>query len=106
MSRDPNSHDVTMPQLECPTCGAPTEIIDRFTLYGVPEPVDHVKVRCVVGHWYTIPTDWVPSAGRDSQVDVSSRRSAVHDDRQSVSPFSSTSCRRLGRPSTEVAKRS
>ena len=105
MTGDPNSEDVTIPELDCPKCGWPTEIIDRFTLHGVPAPVDHVKVRCIVGHWFTIPTDWLASTGRDSQVDVRSRCPAVNDHRQSVSPFSSTSCRRLGRPSAEAAER-
>jgi hypothetical protein len=49
-------------QHDCPGCGAPMEIIDRFTLYGVPAPVEHVKVRCVLGHWYTIPTDWLATS--------------------------------------------
>jgi hypothetical protein len=42
---------------DCPSCGMPTEVIDRFTLTGVPAAAEHIKVRCVVGHWYTIPTD-------------------------------------------------
>ena len=32
------------PLLECPTCGLPAEIIDRFTLDGAPAPVEHVKL--------------------------------------------------------------
>jgi len=44
-------------EFDCPTCGAPTEVIDRFTLWGVPADVEHIKVRCVVGHWFTLPTD-------------------------------------------------
>ena len=46
--------------VDCPTCGLPAEITDRFTLDGVPEPVDHVKVVCVRRHWYTLPVDMVP----------------------------------------------
>ena len=46
--------------VDCPTCGLPAEITDRFTLDGVPEPVDHVKVVCVGRHWYTLPVDMVP----------------------------------------------
>ena len=43
--------------VDCPTCGLPAEITDRFTLDGVPGPVDHVKVVCVRRHWYTLPAD-------------------------------------------------
>ncbi len=46
--------------VDCPTCGLPAEVTDRFTLDGVPEPVDHVKVVCVRRHWYTLPLDMVP----------------------------------------------
>jgi hypothetical protein len=58
---DLNPQIVTRIALDCPGCAAPAEIIDRFTLYGAPAPVEHVKVRCVLGHWYTIPTDWLAS---------------------------------------------
>lgn len=47
----------TDPLLECPNCGLPAEIIDRFTLDGVPTPVEHVKFVCVNRHWYTLPVD-------------------------------------------------
>jgi hypothetical protein len=43
--------------LNCPTCGLPAEITDRFTLAGAPEPVEHVKLMCVRRHWYTLPAD-------------------------------------------------
>jgi len=33
--------------LECPACGLPAEIADRFTLGGAPDPVEHVKLVCV-----------------------------------------------------------
>jgi hypothetical protein len=43
--------------VDCPTCGLPAEITDRFSLGGAPEPVEHVKVMCVRRHWYTLPVD-------------------------------------------------
>lgn len=49
-----DDHD---PLLECPTCGLPAEITDRFTLDGAPAPVKHVKLVCVKRHWYTLPVD-------------------------------------------------
>ena len=48
------------PMVECPTCGLPAEVTDRFMLDGAPGPVEHVKIACVARHWYTLPTDWVP----------------------------------------------
>lgn len=45
------------PHMNCPTCGLPAEITDRFILDGVPTPVEHVKLVCVKGHWYTAPVD-------------------------------------------------
>lgn len=50
------------PLLECPACGLLAEITDRFTLDGVPTPVEHVKVVCVKRHWYTLPIDQVSIA--------------------------------------------
>ena len=47
------------PLLDCPSCGLPAAITDRFTLGGVPGPVEHVKIGCVAGHWYTLPVDYV-----------------------------------------------
>ena len=45
---------------ECPTCGLPAHIEDRFTLAGAPSPVEHVKLVCVAGHWCTPPVDQLP----------------------------------------------
>jgi hypothetical protein len=43
--------------LDCPLCGLPAEIVARFTFDGSPGPVEHVKVLCVGGHWFTLPVD-------------------------------------------------
>lgn len=43
--------------LDCPACGLPAEIVARFTLDGSPLPVEHVKIACVGGHWFTLPVD-------------------------------------------------
>ena len=47
------------PLLECPSCGLPAEIIDRFTLDAAPTPVEHIKLVCVNRHWYTLPVDGI-----------------------------------------------
>ena len=66
--RENSTEDLPAPDLEldCPTCGAPMEVIDRFTLRGVPEDVEHVKVRCIVGHWFTPMTESLVKADRDA----------------------------------------
>lgn len=48
------------PLLECPDCGLPAEITDHFTLDGAPCPVEHVKIVCVMRHWFTLPSDQLP----------------------------------------------
>jgi len=45
------------PLVECPACGLPAEITDRFVLDGSPGPVEHVKVVCVSRHWFTLPVE-------------------------------------------------
>ena len=46
--------------LRCAQCGLPATITDRFTLNGSPEPVEHAKLVCVVGHWFTPPIEALP----------------------------------------------
>jgi hypothetical protein len=53
--------------VDCPACGLPAEITDRFTLGGAPGPVEHVKLVCVRRHWYTLPVDMVPMSKYMSQ---------------------------------------
>jgi len=50
---------------ECPACGLPAEIADRFTLGGAPDPVEHVKLVCVARHWFTVPVDHLSTAATD-----------------------------------------
>jgi hypothetical protein len=45
------------PLHDCPSCGLPAAITDRFTLGGAPSPVEHVKLVCVAGHWSTPPVE-------------------------------------------------
>jgi hypothetical protein len=41
----------------CPECGAPAEVIDRFALESTDGPIEHVRVQCVVRHWFLLPTE-------------------------------------------------
>jgi hypothetical protein len=73
-----NEEFATGTLVDCPSCGLPAEITDRFTLGGVPEPVEHVKVVCVRRHWYTLPVDMVsltePPVERASTSGMTPRR--------------------------------
>jgi hypothetical protein len=64
------------PLLECPTCGLPAEVTDRFTLGGAPGPVEHVKLVCVAGHRCTPPVDRLPAT--ESHAAKRTRGSAGH----------------------------
>ena len=63
MFHDLNHEAPTGHEYDCPTCGVPMEVIDRFSLRGAPAPVEHVKVRCPVGHWFMLPTEQLAEAG-------------------------------------------
>jgi hypothetical protein len=43
----------------CPECHEPTSVLERFTLHSTDGPLEHVKVRCRDGHWFTLPGDRV-----------------------------------------------
>ena len=47
----------------CPECAAPAEVVDRFALPGTDGPVEHVKVRCLVRHWFLMPAASLPVVG-------------------------------------------
>jgi hypothetical protein len=59
-------HIPTEPLVECPACGLPAEITDRFVLNGAPAPVEHVRVGCVKRHWFTVPADQLAADERTS----------------------------------------
>lgn len=45
----------------CPDCGAPAEIVDRFVLNSTDGPLEHLKLWCVMGHWFTVLTENLPA---------------------------------------------
>ena len=45
----------------CPDCGRPAEVVDRFVLPSTDGPVEHVKTRCVSGHWFFMEAQPQPS---------------------------------------------
>jgi len=40
---------------------APAELLARWTWASTDGPVEHVKIRCVLGHWFAMPA-WMLSA--------------------------------------------
>ena len=60
----------------CPECEAPAEVVDRFELPGTSGPVDHVTIRCVRRHWFTMLAESLVTAG--SAPDVPDRPAPVH----------------------------
>jgi hypothetical protein len=72
----PIHHD---PLVECPTCGLPAAITDRFVLDGAPAPVEHVKLVCVRRHWYT-------AAGRPPNWQLIAYGGAVHGLTHDIGP--------------------
>ena len=42
----------------CPDCGLPAEVIGRSTMPSTDGPIEHVKTRCITGHWYMTPVDY------------------------------------------------
>jgi hypothetical protein len=52
----------TLQLVGCPQCLAPAEITDRFVLESTSGPVEHLTVRCLNRHWFTITAEHLPSA--------------------------------------------
>jgi len=61
-----------MEMTTCPECGVPAQIEQRHVLASTDGPVEHVKIRCVSGHWFflsvaalepvSVPSDARPAA--------------------------------------------
>ena len=45
----------------CPECAAPAEVVDRFALPSTDGPIEHVKVLCLVRHWFLLPAASLPA---------------------------------------------
>jgi hypothetical protein len=57
----------------CPDCGLPAEVIDRAVLPSTDGTIEHVKTRCITGHWYLTPVDY-DVAGSPRQPTAAGRR--------------------------------
>jgi hypothetical protein len=53
------TEDLDLASLElawCPSCDQPTEILSRYVLGSTDGPIEHVRIRCLVGHKFLMPT--------------------------------------------------
>jgi hypothetical protein len=50
--------------VSCPECGAPAEVVDRFTVPSTHGPLEIVKVWCVTRRWFTVPVESLPAISR------------------------------------------
>ena len=41
----------------CPVCPRPARVLEAFPLMSTGGHVDHVKVSCPAGHWFTLPAE-------------------------------------------------
>jgi hypothetical protein len=47
----------TLELLSCPECHAPAEVEWRDVVDSTDGPVEHVKIRCLHGHWFLMPAE-------------------------------------------------
>ena len=52
--------------LDCPTCGAPTEVVSSYLLDSTDGPVEHLQLRCVRRHWFAMPREMLDRYGAGS----------------------------------------
>jgi hypothetical protein len=45
----------TVELTNCPDCALPAEVHGRFVLASTDGPVEHLRIRCVRGHVFTLP---------------------------------------------------
>jgi hypothetical protein len=49
--------------IDCPQCGAPAEITDRFWLDSNDGPIQHLQTICVSKHWLSPRAETVHQQG-------------------------------------------
>jgi hypothetical protein len=58
-----DDQDLELDLVVCPDCAAPAEVVDRFALPSTDGFVEHVKVRCLMRHWFLLPVAALPTPG-------------------------------------------
>jgi hypothetical protein len=39
--------------VRCPQCDLPAKVTDRFSFASTSGPIEHLKIVCAGGHWFT-----------------------------------------------------
>ena len=66
----------------CPSCDQPAEIVWRTQLLSTDGPIEHVSVRCLIGHVFLMPaTGLTTEYGRPLGEDAPSRDLASETNR-------------------------
>jgi hypothetical protein len=42
-----------MSLVRCPQCDLPAKVTDRFSFASTGGPLEHLKIVCAAGHWFT-----------------------------------------------------
>ncbi len=58
-----------------PTCGAPAEVTDRFTLQSTDGPIEHAKTYCARRHIFMLPSNRVNDSAEPLRTEGYLRRS-------------------------------
>ena len=45
----------------CPECAAPAEVLDRFGMSSTAGTLEHVKIQCLMRHWFLLPVTALPT---------------------------------------------
>jgi hypothetical protein len=64
----------------CPDegCDQPAEILDRAMIESTHEPVEHIRVACLGGHRFLMPSEMLPSRRAHPQQDTPAVAIATH----------------------------
>ena len=52
--------------VNCPECGLPAALRPYGRLASTTGPVEHIFVKCVVGHWFLGPVRMLDEASQES----------------------------------------
>jgi hypothetical protein len=50
--------------VSCPECQGVAEVERRHVLESTEGPVEHLKIRCLHGHWFLVPVALLPPQSR------------------------------------------
>ncbi len=57
LTAEPDHDLIAIEITGCPVCEHPAEILRRFVLESTDGPLEHVKIRCLIGHGFLMPVE-------------------------------------------------